>query len=412
MRLFYIVPVKSNDKQSTPTFDIFCSVIDNFGDAGVCWRFCRELHLALPDSQIRLFCNDFVTLNRIENQLDISLSEQVLDAITIIHINSLTPQRCASIIPADVVIEAFGCELPEAIMPYVNQHTSLVINLEYLTAEAWAVGYHKTPSPLPTLKPEKYFYMPGFLPGTGGVLIDSGMLKRSASVRASRNEILRSLVIAPFRDQMPLTTSGSPVLVGTIFTYETDFSGLCSALRETTQPFLIMLCGEKTHHSFLETVFGLPIDVSAFTLGASMVVMVPWLSQTAYEDLLLCADFNIVRGEDSLLRAIQCGVPFLWQAYPQENDRHLEKSDALCNIFGQWLSNQSVRESYIKHVSALNTTNVQTGLRGSAVDYLAFLNSLPNLAEGSAGFCEYCISESDLVKKFISFIFQKFYKEN
>ncbi|MGV7245627.1 elongation factor P maturation arginine rhamnosyltransferase EarP, partial [Caballeronia sp. M23-90] len=37
--------------------DIFCEVIDNFGDIGVCWRLARQLK-AEHGWQVRLFVDD------------------------------------------------------------------------------------------------------------------------------------------------------------------------------------------------------------------------------------------------------------------------------------------------------------------------------------------------------------------
>ena len=39
------------------TWDIFCSVVDNFGDIGVCWRLARRLSAGLGQ-QVRLWVDD------------------------------------------------------------------------------------------------------------------------------------------------------------------------------------------------------------------------------------------------------------------------------------------------------------------------------------------------------------------
>jgi hypothetical protein len=48
-----------------------------------------------------------------------------------------------------------------------------------------------------------------------------------------------------------------------------------------------------------------------------------------YDLLLQCCDAHLVRGEDSLSRALLSGKPFLWQAYQQTEQSHHIKVQAL-----------------------------------------------------------------------------------
>jgi len=59
----------------------------------------------------------------------------------------------------------------------------------------------------------------------------------------------------------------------------------------------------------------------------------PALTQTNFDHLLWACDLNTVRGEDSLVRALWAGQPFIWQIYPQEDDAHHAKLAA----FLDWL---------------------------------------------------------------------------
>jgi hypothetical protein len=77
----------------------------------------------------------------------------------------------ADVEPGEVVIEALACDLPEAFVARMAARAPgpLWLNLEYLTAEAWAGGVHGLPSPHPRLPLTKYFFMPGYQAGTGGL---------------------------------------------------------------------------------------------------------------------------------------------------------------------------------------------------------------------------------------------------
>jgi uncharacterized repeat protein (TIGR03837 family) len=59
------------------------------------------------------------------------------------------------------------------------------------------------------------------------------------------------------------------------------------------------------------------------------ITFLPALPQTAFDELLWACDLNFVRGEDSLVRALWAGAPFVWQVYPQDDGAHLAKLDAL-----------------------------------------------------------------------------------
>jgi uncharacterized repeat protein (TIGR03837 family) len=76
------------------------------------------------------------------------------------------------------------------------------------------------------------------------------------------------------------------------------------------------------------------------------VSLLPLLSQTDFDQLLWTCDLNFVRGEDSLVRALWAGRPFVWQIYPQDDGAHrpklaafLDALDApplLRNLHAQW----------------------------------------------------------------------------
>jgi uncharacterized repeat protein (TIGR03837 family) len=51
----------------------------------------------------------------------------------------------------------------------------------------------------------------------------------------------------------------------------------------------------------------------------------PYLSHPAFDAMLAAQDLNLVRGEDSLIRAIWAGKAFLWQIYPQDDGVHHTK---------------------------------------------------------------------------------------
>lgn len=64
--------------------DLFCAVIDNFGDIGVCWRLARQL----ADEhgwQVRLLVDDLHTFVRLVPEVDPDAVRQTIDGIAIEH---------------------------------------------------------------------------------------------------------------------------------------------------------------------------------------------------------------------------------------------------------------------------------------------------------------------------------------
>ena len=141
-------------------WDIFCTVIDNFGDIGVCWRLAKQLAHE-HGKTVRLWVDDLVSFSCIAPQVVPAVQRQVFQQVEICLWSTLPK----AVEPADVVIEAFACELPEVYVTAMLQMAKqpVWINLEYLSAESWVAQYHGLPSPHPRLPLSKTFFFPGFV---------------------------------------------------------------------------------------------------------------------------------------------------------------------------------------------------------------------------------------------------------
>src|SRR5512140_3689532 len=137
-------------------WDIFCRVVDNYGDAGVAWRLARCL-ASEQDKRVRLFLDDFAVLTRLRPGTDSARDGRRIDGVDVRRWDEALGEH--GIVPvdevADVVVETFGCDTPE---PYVlamaaRKPLPRWINLEYLSAEEWVEGSHALPSPHPRFAP-------------------------------------------------------------------------------------------------------------------------------------------------------------------------------------------------------------------------------------------------------------------
>ena len=63
------------------------------------------------------------------------------------------------------------------------------------------------------------------------------------------------------------------------------------------------------------------------------LLSMPFVSQDEYDWVLSQCDFNIVRGEDSFVRAQLAGKPFIWHIYPQEDRAHEVKLAAFLDLY-------------------------------------------------------------------------------
>ena len=299
------------------TWDIFCRVIDNFGDAGVCWRLARILRHE-HDVPVRLWIDDTQTLQALYPALDPGLPLQSCEGITVCRWPSAG-------LPADdaaVVIEAFGCGLPEEWVARMAQTAKppLWIILEYLSAEDWVNSHHGLSSPHPQLSLPRYFFFPGFTPATGGLPRESDLLsRRDGFGTAARQAFWSELEFAP--PQAPAVS---------LFAYaDAPVAGLLSAMAADTRP-LVLAVPEGALLSVVRGWLGSEATAGRgpWHRGALEVRALPFLPQARYDELLWACDFNFVRGEDSFLRAQWAGRPLVWQPYRQDDGAHQRKMAA------------------------------------------------------------------------------------
>ena len=81
-----------------------------------------------------------------------------------------------------------------------------------------------------------------------------------------------------------------------------------------------------------------PCVGKAYERGNLQVRVLPFVEQERYDELLWVCDVNIVRGEDSCVRAQWAGKPFIWQIYPQHDAVHWGKLQAFLNLYNAPLS--------------------------------------------------------------------------
>ncbi|HEV8261309.1 MAG TPA: elongation factor P maturation arginine rhamnosyltransferase EarP [Burkholderiales bacterium] len=297
-------------------WDLFCNVVDNFGDIGLSWRLARQL-AAEYRAVVRLWVDDLATFKRLAPALDPGADGQSLGGIEVRR--WITPFPAVE--PGDVVVETFGCELPASYVEAMaaRARPPVWINLEFLSAEPWVAGCHGLPSPHPRLPLTKFFFFPGFVPGTGGVPIERGLAERRLAFQSDADGVARYLASL----DVPPRVQGERLV--SLFCYpQAPVAALLDAWAAGGRPVrALAFAGTATADVFAAR------GLSGGGRGGALAAQVlPFLSQDDYDRVLWSCDWNFVRGEDSFVRAQLAARPLVWQAYPQAGDAHRLKVEA------------------------------------------------------------------------------------
>ena len=291
-------------------WDMYCRVVDNFGDVGVCWRLA--CNLAGHGQQVRLLIDDARALTWMAPRLQAGVS--------------VLPWAEAPT-PGDVVVETFGCDPPPAVVRTMAaaQPAPVWINLEHLSAETYVERSHGLPSPQPGGL-VKWFFYPGFTPRTGGLLRDADLL--DAQSRFDRTAWLTGLGIASrpgerIASLFCYASPAVPALLAALALAAGPDANANARADAQAHPTLLLLTPGPAQQQVAATVLPQGLRTAAL----------PWLTQHDFDHLLWASDLNFVRGEDSLVRALWAGKPFVWQAYPQHDGAHHRKVDALIDCF-------------------------------------------------------------------------------
>ena len=314
-----------------PDWDIFCNVIDNYGDIGVCWRLARQL-AAEHGIAVRLWVDDLKSTRRLIPALDPAASRQFIDGVEIRQWGD----PLSSVDPGEVVIAAFACSLPESFLEAMARRTPrpVWVNLEYLSAEEWVSGCHRMPSPHQRLPLTQHFFFPGLEANTGGLIREADYAARRA-------------VFSPeaFWDALDLAPPEPEELRVSLFSYEN--AGLPELFDAWSRSVSRVTClvPEGRILPGVAAEFG----VSGLRAGDRLirdsltVRILPFVEQACYDELLWSCDLNFVRGEDSFVRAQWAEKPFVWHIYAQQEDAHLEKLEAFLACYRAGLDPEVAR---------------------------------------------------------------------
>lgn len=342
-------PMSTATACTTGTWSIFCNIVDNYGDIGVSWRLARQLANE-HHFRVELWVDDWPTLQDFLRPLepDITDTNIVIDNVRLRHWPAPWPDEpefSRQVAESSVVLEMFGCEVPAPVLAAMTRTspTPRWINIEYLSAEHWVGGLHNLPSPQ-QLKVDgqpqtlqKTFFMPGFASDTGGLIRERNLPEQHHQWQRQQHSLRQQTLDAfDLDDTFALWIS--------LFCYQSSsLTNWLQTLANGNEPVLC-IASEGKMAAMLGPLFGLkarPQAGQVLRTRALTVVIHPFVSQQDYDRLLSLCDLNLVRGEDSFVRAQWTGKPFIWHIYPQHDNAHLAKLQAFLELFATEDGNSS-----------------------------------------------------------------------
>jgi uncharacterized repeat protein (TIGR03837 family) len=374
-------------------WDIFCKVIDNFGDIGVCWRLAADL--ASRGHAVRLWADDATALGWMAPAgcAGVRVLPWPQDGTPLDLDAAGFAQH-----PSDVLVEAFGCEIaPEFIAACASSTRAtgikpVWINLEYLSAEAYVERYHAMPSPVqsgPAAGWTKWFFYPGFTANTGGLLREPGLLEQQE--RFDRAGWLKAQGIAWHGETLVSLFCYEPPALESLLAQFSRHGLQGNSVR------LMVAAGRAASavRAIVDSQKGLqPRQDIGSLLSISYL---PLLEQAEFDHLLWASDLNFVRGEDSLVRALWAGKPFVWHIYPQHDDAHLVKLQAFLDMLQAPPSLRAFHAAW----------NGKTAPPATADDPAPLPVDLPAWQAAALAARTRLIAQDDLVTRLLGFVAKK-----
>jgi len=368
-------------------WDIFCRVVDNYGDVAVSWRLARQLARE-HGKRVRLWLDDLTVLAKLRPEIHPAYDIQRLDKVDVARIRE--PFAVDDV--ADVVVETFGCDPPESYLLAMaaRERKPRWINLEYLSAEEWVEGSHALPSPNPRLPLVKHYFFPGFTAKTGGLLREESLLRR-------RDEFQNDAgAQAAFWTWLVGATPPEGALKLSLFSYaEAPVESLVrDGLRHSGPVWII--APEGIAATVLERL-------KDRVRESANVFTVPFLAQDRYDLLLWASDVNFVRGEDSFVRAQWAARPFVWHIYPQDDGSHWVKLAAFIARYTAGLE-----RSHAAAVTALweawNRRGESTAKPGLPEAWAGFISRRSALEAQSRAWSQALGTRRDLAAELVDFV--------
>ena len=369
---------------------LFCRVVDNYGDIGICWRLAKQLHREHAVA-VTLWVDDLHSFKRICPEVH---TQEVCQNIAGITVRAWHDQQTTfnTTDITDIVIEFFGCDIPPAYIAAMAQcePRPVWLNLEGLTAESWVEGCHTLPSPHPSYSLTKYFFFPGFNQKTGGLLIESDLVSQRLQFQAD------PAARQTFLMQLGVTDEEMNGLIVSMFCYPHAPASQLFSTWQASSSATLCLIPEGVATDAVQKWTGRTMHAGdSATHGSLTIKVIPFVPQPDYDKLLWACDLNFVRGEDSFVRAQWACKPFVWHIYPQDENLHHVKLKAFLQCYRPATTSL--------HQLSLAWNDAQAEPADWSLLWAALYSDLPQITNNSENWQRQLIENGDLSTNLLQF---------
>jgi len=373
---------------------LFCRVVDNYGDIGICWRLAQQLRRE-HGVVITLWVDDLHSFLRICPDVAINAEVQQVAGVTVRHWRNQEGVFSTGDV-ADIVIEFFGCDIPPGYIAAMAERKPrpVWLNLEGLSAEEWVEGCHTLPSSHPRLPLTKYFFFPGFTSKTGGLLRESWLEERRRQFQSDRASM------AAFLARFGVTPSEMASLKVSLFCYPyAPVSALFHAWENGCTAITCLVPEGVAAEAVRAFIGGEARPGATQSRGALTVRVLPFVAQPDYDKLLWACDLNFVRGEDSFVRAQWAARPFIWHIYPQDENLHHVKLRAFLQRYATGV--ESLRAFSLHWNGAAPE---EEGQRDWPALWTSFREDMPKLLCRAVDWERQMLGNGDLASNLLQFV--------
>ena len=408
---------------------ILCKVVDNFGDIGVVYRLARALTDLRPELELTLVVSNLESFHAMAKEIETKKQIQdfhyknsvwkILDWNLEVEngkLKSEKPDFQLSSFNCQLILECFQCGRPDWLEDILFApdftDTVQIIQIDYLTAEDYADEFHLLKSGTRKSNIKKIFFMPGFTEKTGGLIINEECRMQNADFgtsclrQAGLSDVPLTLHCSP---RFAHSATASPHLQSLardfslfFFAYEDDCAVVVKGIADFQEK---MRESDKDFSVCVYLASGkscAPFEVSWKKLGSPFKIeKLPFMQQEEFDEFITRMDFLFVRGEDSLARAALTGLPFVWQAYKQDENYQLVKVKALLERMRPYFGEEVFKDIQDFYQSY---NDYENPAKAVPLTKMLLASAKKENTEGFKDFSEKLIQNGNLARHLLDFI--------
>lgn len=312
---------------SGKNLDFLVTAVDNFGDTGFALDLAESVLSERPDWNVRLFSDDRVLFDRLT-------AGRPHSKVSYFELSTYENAE-----PSAAVISFFDRKLPEAHFEKFP-HSKKILQLSYLRFDPGVESMNGTRYRFGN--DEVVHLVPSPLEGGAGVVVG-----RKADV--GMGGPLASDEVPP-----PGVRNFSEPHGASLFLQKISKSGIGTRDLEPDTLLASAFCYPPTRAKLRLIREAEPKIRFAEFGNADAEIRLPFVRFDEYAPMLANFGANVVRGENSAIKAMLAGKPLLWDFYKESNGAHSEKIGDFLDFVRPFFSDGESFANYAEAIRAFN----------------------------------------------------------